>query len=96
MTESRMIRCKVQPGIFREEYIVSIQTIEGGTIKPFEFVTDARSVEVNGTPAAGRELDGRVRVWLVESFGDHLSILVPASSGSDPRVLSIPPQAAAA
>lgn len=88
MSVPSWIRCRVRPGVFSSEFIVSI-TVVGHEQREIEFITDRRSVKhpING----GQTNIGHVRVWLDDDPEKNpLRIIVPASGGSDSMAVSVP------
>lgn len=95
MLQQQTIRCKVRPGLFDDEYVVSIEAIRDRARRAIEFVSDRSGVETEAVPVEGRSVDGRVRVWLLGESGEYLHVLVPASGASDSMRVCVPRELAA-
>lgn len=89
MTEAD-VKCRVRPGLFLSEYIVSIDTCNHHGF--FEFVSDRSGVRVDSPPTDEVPVEGYVRVYLVGRTGKQCRILVPASGGSDSAYVDVPEQ----
>lgn len=88
MSGEYWVRCRVRPGVFSGEFIVSI-VVADHERHEIEFVADQRSVRRCGN--GGEAGTGQVRVWLNDNPGRNpLRIIVPASGGSDSMAVSVP------
>lgn len=89
MVEELKVRCKVRPGLFKSEYIVTFPVVSSGSRRQIEFVSDADGVMVTAG-AAAPPCDASVRVWKVGESNDSYVVLIPASGGSDAMKVSVP------
>lgn len=81
MPREHWIRCRVRPGVFTREYIISID-VAGNGHHAVEFVSDADGVKV--APNGSYPHEGQVRVWSFDDLGqDPMTVILPASGGSD-------------
>jgi hypothetical protein len=68
------LRCKVSPGMFSSERGVIIELQDGRKVAAF---IDKRHVTVNQEPQSGREVDGYVKVSIVEIGEDYVIVDLP-------------------
>ena len=78
------LRCKVSPGMFSSERGVIIELQDGRKVAAF---IDKRHVRVDQEPQSGREVDGYVKVSIVEIGKDFVIVDLPQPGLTDgPRL----------
>ena len=82
--EETTLSCMVSLGMFSTERGVVVALPGGQTVSA---LVDKRSVEVEQDPAPGREVQGRVRVFVVSSEDDSVVLeLQQAAFSQGPRL----------
>ena len=85
--ESRWIRCKVLPGMFRSERLVVIE--EPGRGELLSIFVDGSLVEVDTELRSDHPVDGRLRVE-VSRAAERINVFLPVPSAEYGRVVSLP------
>ncbi len=89
MVEELKVRCKVRPGLFKNEFIVTFPVAAPGGQRHIEFVSDAIGVVLPPSSAAPH-CDASVRVLKLGKADDSFTVLIPASGGSDAMKVNVP------
>ena len=90
MRTEGLVRCRVRPGLFSDEFIITLETVGARGREPREFVADRRGVEFSGEPRRGAPVDGKLRVYVLGRENGTERILVPASAASGAEFVRVP------
>ncbi len=74
---ARWLRCKVRPGMFSTEFLVTIEVPGKGELT--SFFVDTQLVQIDEEPARTRPVEGRVRVYARDE-GDDAIVMLPVST----------------
>ena len=79
-----LVPCRITPGMFREEYLVSVDALDPqnpSNIVKAQLLVDQREVsEIQGTPKRSQPATGWLRVTLVEKRGELANVVLPQPS----------------
>lgn len=81
------ISCKVSPGMFSNERGVTVELPDGRRVSAF---VDKRHVSVREEPKPGREVEGRVRVTVIEVKKDSAIVDLPQPGLTEGPRLKVP------
>jgi hypothetical protein len=84
------VRCRVRPGLFSGEFVVTLDTVGARGLEPREFVADGRGVEISGEPRRDAPAEGKLRVYVLGRENGIERILVPASPASGAEFVRVP------
>jgi hypothetical protein len=90
MRTEGFVRCRVRPGLFSGEYIVTLDTVGARGLEPREFVADGCGLDAAGEPQRGAPVDGKLRVYVLGRENGVERILVPASAASGAEFVRVP------
>lgn len=89
------VKCKVRPGLFKNEYIVALPVLSSGVPRAVEYVVDGRRVHPESAAGVQEQTQkGTANFELVDMTDTAFRILIPASGGSDSRVVEVPRETA--
>lgn len=92
--KKRWIPCRVRPGVFRDEYIVSVRVVRhadgNGEMDTMEFVADRRGVKIVKEPSHSQDGEGQFLVWEHSRDKERLRVIIPGSGASDSAIVTVP------
>ena len=78
------IPCRIEPGMFRQEYLVYLDAIDPDDPKKkvaAQLLVDERDVfDIHGTPRRNNPASAKLRVALVASHGEVANVILPQPS----------------
>jgi hypothetical protein len=86
-TAATAIKCQVSPGMFSTERGVRIKLPDGRTVYT---IVDERNVQVNSALRPGTEVEGRLRVSVVEMKGKSAVVYLPQSGLTEGTRITVP------
>lgn len=84
------IVCRIRRGLFRDEFVVAIETLQKMGKETREFVANRKGVILDQEPQENQDLPAKVTVYLVEKRESSATVLIPASAASDPAYFNVP------
>ncbi len=80
----KWLRCKLTPGMFSDEYVVSASTYSG---RPFSLFAHQRVVQSEGVPTHQHPVDGWLQVTEIGNEGPSAVVVLPSEPlEMNPRV----------